>query len=190
MNPNGSYGAFGTKLYLYSNPRVTGNPVKYKEIKSAEAYLSQSTPVTHFGLGSTQQVSMKVKFLTGEEKFLWDIDAKNKYYVGFLPDITINSAQVVQEESFLFVSPRYLQFNFAPLTQIDTLKIYTRVNGVWSLRSLLKVATIPTFRGIVAQVRLLVLKRAKKAFPAEIFPWKWHFCHFQLFSPLTYRSRG
>jgi hypothetical protein len=134
MNPNGSYGAFGTKLYLYSNRWVMGNPVKYKEVKSAEAYLSQSTPVTHFGLGSAQWVSMKVNFLTGEEKFLWDIDANNKYYVGFLPDITINSAQVVQEESFLFVSPRYLRFNFAPLTQIDTLKIYTRVNGVWSLQ--------------------------------------------------------
>jgi hypothetical protein len=134
MNPNGSYGAPGTKLYLYSNRWVTGNPVKYKEVKSAEAYLSQSTPVTHFGLGSTPQVSMKVKFLTGEEKFILDIDANNKYYIGFSPGITITSAQVVQEESFLFVSPRYFKFEFSPLTQIDTLKIYTRVNGVWSLR--------------------------------------------------------
>jgi hypothetical protein len=55
--------------------------------------------------------------------------------------------------------------------------------GEQSLRSPLKVATIPTFRGIVAQVRLLVLKRAKKAFPAEIFPLKWYFCLFQQSSP-------
>jgi len=134
MNPNGSYGAPGTKLYLYSNRWVTGNPVKYKEVKSAEAYLSQSTPVTHFGLGSTQQVSMNVRFLTGEEKFILDIDANNKYYIGFLPGITITSAWVVQEESFLFESPRYLKFEFSPLTRIDTLKIYTRVNGGWSIK--------------------------------------------------------
>jgi hypothetical protein len=134
MSPNGSYGAFGTKLYLYSNRWVTGNPVKYKEVKSAEAYLCQSTPVTHFGLGNTQQVSMNVKFLTGEEKFILDIDANNKYYIGFLPGITINSAQVVQEESFLFESPRYLRFNFSPLTQIDTLKIFVKMNGIWFLK--------------------------------------------------------
>ncbi|UCH97243.1 MAG: CRTAC1 family protein [Candidatus Aminicenantes bacterium] len=134
MSPSGSYGAFGTKLYLYSNRWATGNPVKYKEVKSAEAYLCQSTPVTHFGLGGTQQVSMKVKFLTGEEKFLLDIHANNKYYAGFLPDITINSTRVVQEESFLFEGPRYLRFDFSPLTQVDTLKIFVKMNGIWSFK--------------------------------------------------------
>jgi hypothetical protein len=41
--------------------------------------------------------------------------------------------------------------------------------GDQSLRSPLKVAIIPTFRGIVAQVRIFRLKMAKKAFSAEIF---------------------
>jgi hypothetical protein len=53
------------------------------------------------------------------------------------------------------------------------------VGGDVSVRSPLKVVIIPTFRGIVVQVRIFRLKRAKKAFSAEIFPWKWHFCHFQ-----------
>jgi hypothetical protein len=43
------------------------------------------------------------------------------------------------------------------------------VNREQSIRSLLKVAIIPTFRGIVVQVRILRLKRAKKAFSAEIY---------------------
>jgi hypothetical protein len=38
-----------------------------------------------------------------------------------------------------------------------------------SLRSPLKVAIIPTFRGIVIQVRIFELKMAKKAFSAEIY---------------------
>jgi hypothetical protein len=42
------------------------------------------------------------------------------------------------------------------------------VNRDQSLRSPLKVAIIPTFSGIVVQVWILVLKRAKKAFSAEI----------------------
>jgi hypothetical protein len=36
-----------------------------------------------------------------------------------------------------------------------------------SLRSLLKVAIIPTFRGIVCQIRIFGLEMAKKAFSAR-----------------------
>lgn len=133
MNPNGGYGAFGTKLYLYSNNFLSGSPFKYRQIKSTEAYLSQSSPVNHFGLGTRLNTSFRVEFLTGEEKFLYDIDANSKYYIGFLPDIAINNVQEIQEESFLFVGPRYLDFNFDAITEIDSLKIFVRMNGIWSL---------------------------------------------------------
>jgi hypothetical protein len=43
-----------------------------------------------------------------------------------------------------------------------------------SLRSPLKPGINPTFRGIVLQVLIFRLKRAKKAFSAEIFLWEWH----------------
>jgi hypothetical protein len=47
-----------------------------------------------------------------------------------------------------------------------------------SLRSPLKVAIIPTFRGIVVQLRILGLERVKKAFSAKSLFWKWHFGYF------------
>jgi hypothetical protein len=40
-----------------------------------------------------------------------------------------------------------------------------------SVRSPLKPGINPTFRGIVVQVRIFGLKRAKMPFSAEIFPW-------------------
>jgi hypothetical protein len=55
-----------------------------------------------------------------------------------------------------------------------------------SLRSPLKVAIIPTFRGIVAQVRIFGLEMPFLPFSTEIFSWNWHFCHFQLLSPLPF----
>jgi hypothetical protein len=48
-----------------------------------------------------------------------------------------------------------------------------------SVRSPLKVAIIPTFRGIVAQVWIFKLKMAKMPFSAEISPWKLPFFHFR-----------
>jgi hypothetical protein len=75
--------------------------------------------------------------------------------------------------------------------------MYTKqINGVWtkpetasfpgkysavdkSLRSLLKVAIIPTFGGIVVQVRILKLEMPFLPFSAKIFSWKRHFYHFQ-----------
>jgi hypothetical protein len=43
------------------------------------------------------------------------------------------------------------------------------------------VAIIPTFRGIVVQVRIFGLKRAKKAFSAEICPLEMAFLPFSAF---------
>jgi hypothetical protein len=72
----------------------------------------------------------------------------------------------------LFLSPgaSFLEMLFLPFIQREQ-----------SLRSPLKVAIIPTFRGIVVQVRILRLKRAKKAFPAEISPWDAIFAIFSYF---------
>ena len=75
-------------------------------------------------------------------------------------------------------------------------RIMQLVTGHWSLKALavavdlsvrnpLKVAIIPTFRGIVVQVRIFGLKRAKKAFSAEVYSWKGHFCHFQPFREVS-----
>jgi hypothetical protein len=50
------------------------------------------------------------------------------------------------------------------------IKVCTFAGTDPSLRSLLKVAIICLFRGIVVQVRIFGLKRAKKASSAEIFP--------------------
>jgi hypothetical protein len=62
-------------------------------------------------------------------------------------------------------------------TGYETLKQVLGENDQ-SLRSPLKPGINPTFRGIVVQVRIFVLKRAKKAFSAEIFSLKGLFCHF------------
>jgi hypothetical protein len=55
-----------------------------------------------------------------------------------------------------------------------------------SLRSPLKVAIIPPFRGIDAQVRISRLKRPFLPFSARIFFCKRPFCHFQRFSTLSF----
>jgi uncharacterized protein (DUF2132 family) len=47
-----------------------------------------------------------------------------------------------------------------------------------SVTSPLKPRINPTFRDIVVQVWIFSLERAKKAFSAEIFPWKWHLFHY------------
>ena len=44
-------------------------------------------------------------------------------------------------------------------------------NGDKSLRNTHKVAIIFTFISIVVHVQIFGLKRSKKAFPVEIFPW-------------------
>jgi len=61
----------------------------------------------------------------------------------------------------LFLSPGagFLEMPFLPFLRREH-----------SLRSPLKVVIIPTFRGIVVQVRIFVLKRAKKAFSARKLP--------------------
>jgi hypothetical protein len=50
-----------------------------------------------------------------------------------------------------------------------------------SLRSPLKVAIIPPFRGIVVQIRIFGLKRAKRAFSAEIYLLEMPFLPFSSF---------
>jgi hypothetical protein len=57
-----------------------------------------------------------------------------------------------------------------------------------SVRSPLKVPIIPTFRGIVSQVRIFVLEMPFLPFSAEIFSWQRHFFYFQLFfdRPLSF----
>jgi hypothetical protein len=57
----------------------------------------------------------------------------------------------------LFLSPGagFLEMPFLPFLRREQ-----------SLRSPLKVAIVPTFKGIVVQVRIFELKRAKKAFSA------------------------
>jgi hypothetical protein len=55
-----------------------------------------------------------------------------------------------------------------------------------SLRSPLKVSIIPTFRGIVVQVRIFRLEMPFLPFSAEIFSLKRHFCHLQLFSTFPF----
>jgi hypothetical protein len=59
------------------------------------------------------------------------------------------------------------------------IKVCTFAGTDPSLRSLLKVAIIPTFKGTVVQVRIFKLKRAKMPFSAGSISWKCPLCHFQ-----------
>jgi hypothetical protein len=52
-----------------------------------------------------------------------------------------------------------------------------------SVRSPLKPGINPTFRGIVVQVRILLLKMPFLPFSAETIPWK---CHFFIFFPVPF----
>ncbi len=63
----------------------------------------------------------------------------------------------------------------------NAIKVMKELGIDESLRSPLKVAIIPTFKGIVVQVRIFRLKRAFLPFLAGIFSWRRPFCHFQRF---------
>ena len=58
---NGQIGAFGAKVYIYSE---TGDTLlSYRQAKSNQGYLSQDDPVLHFGCGTRNNVKVKVVFL-------------------------------------------------------------------------------------------------------------------------------
>lgn len=60
---NDQIGAFGTKIYLYSE---TGDTLlSYRQANSNHGYLAQDDPVLHFGCGSRERVKVKAVFLNG-----------------------------------------------------------------------------------------------------------------------------
>jgi len=93
IGPTGEKYGMGTRAYLYEAGHA-GDPVYYRgsrEITSASAYLSQPSPVIHFGLAEMIPHDILLIFPTGEDLLLTgilpgeilDVDARNWPPQGF-----------------------------------------------------------------------------------------------------------
>ena len=65
ISPQGQAGAFGAKVFIYSNGEKEAKLLCMREAKSNYGYLGQDDPVLHFGLGEHCKVNLKVCFLDG-----------------------------------------------------------------------------------------------------------------------------
>jgi len=88
-SPNGQKSPYGTKLILYSNSFTNGIPWQTKTLISTQAYLSQQSSSIHFGVGKEENLSLIVKYPTGEEKHLFNLKPCAKINMENVPEINI-----------------------------------------------------------------------------------------------------
>jgi len=88
-SPNGQKSPYGTKLTLYSNSFTNGIPWQTKILISTQAYLSQQSSRIHFGTGKEENLSLIVKYPTGEEKHLFNLKPCAKINMENVPGINI-----------------------------------------------------------------------------------------------------
>lgn len=97
---NNQIGAFGAKVYLYSE---TGDTLlSYRQAKSNQGYLSQDDPKLHFGCGQRAKVKVKVVFLNGNviQKIVNTNSTVNIYEANlFIQPPTNLSASIVAAET-------------------------------------------------------------------------------------------
>ena len=76
VSPQGMAGAFGARVTIHSQ---TGELLGIREARSNNGYLGQNDPVLHFGLGSENQVNVRVRFLDGSERTM-TVKSVNRTY--------------------------------------------------------------------------------------------------------------
>lgn len=80
-------GGIGTKLDLYSAGYL--NRPKFlkghREVQGEYGYLGQDMPLVHFGAPASEKYDLKVTFLDGSEKIIWDISPGKIIQVSKIP---------------------------------------------------------------------------------------------------------
>ncbi len=99
--PNGQKAPYGTKILLYKNSFVIGKPWQTKYLISTQGYLSQISTRTHFGIGKEQNLSLKIIYNTGEEKYLFNVVPGSIFNVGNIPEINVINSRRVFDRGFL-----------------------------------------------------------------------------------------
>ena len=65
ISPQGQLGAFGAKVSIYPDGMIGASLIGMRETRSSNGYIAQDDPTLHFGLGSTDTVTIIVGFLDG-----------------------------------------------------------------------------------------------------------------------------
>jgi len=83
IGPKGDVGAFGTQVWIYKAGHLNDEShlIGYQQAQAAHGYMGQDDPVLHFGLGETDIVDIKVRFLDGSEVIKTDVHSKQKILI-------------------------------------------------------------------------------------------------------------
>ena len=65
ISPQGQLGAFGAKVSIYPDGMIGAGMIGMRESRSSNGYIAQDDPTLHFGLASTDTVTVIVAFLDG-----------------------------------------------------------------------------------------------------------------------------
>ncbi len=82
----GDAGAFGAQVWIYRAGYIEESRqlIGYQQAQAAYGYMGQNDPILHFGIGSEQQVDIKVRFLNSTEIIKLGIVAKQLVVVSGL----------------------------------------------------------------------------------------------------------
>ncbi|NIV16411.1 MAG: GAF domain-containing protein, partial [Aliifodinibius sp.] len=106
--------AIGTKIWLYkeNGKNKSTNLAGYREVSGGSGYLSLSEPWVHFGTGeSSETYSARIRFPSGEEIRLEDLQPGKTYYVVETGGIQKTAIRVFQQV-YRIVRGKYFWLNF------------------------------------------------------------------------------
>lgn len=83
IGSKGDAGAFGTQIWIYETGYFDdlSHLLGYQQAQAAHGYMGQDDPVLHFGLGETEVVDIKVRFLDGSEAIKTNIHSNQKLLI-------------------------------------------------------------------------------------------------------------